>query len=296
MAKLDVSKLAERLEQLNKGGGNNGGGTSFSYIKLEDGRNVVRILPPKGDNDFAEEVFVHYGVGKSEENKNGTMVVCPTTKGEKEACPVCEYVKELRKLKKKDNDRYDKEARSLGRKKRVYFNAISEDTDLEDFEKREVEVDGKKVEKWFSISENKEMSPVRILGTGIGIFKDVLSFIVDPEYGDITDPKTGLDLIITKSGTGFNTNYDVKTKRKESEVEFEHWEECLNDLTVLSNVSRDYDALSALLTGEEPEPKDDDEDEDEEDTSTDSTDEGTDEEDDNLQDEIANAIKRRKNK
>src|SRR5690606_9181927 len=88
-----------------------------------------------------------------------------------------------------------------------------------------------------------------VFGSGIGIFKDILGLIVDPEYGDITDEKEGLDLIITKTGSGqFNTNYDVKTVRKESPVGFDGWEEELTDLSILTK-SKSYDDIAAILDG-----------------------------------------------
>jgi hypothetical protein len=293
MAKLDISKLAARLEELNKGGGNNSN-SSYSYLNLSDGRNVLRILPPKGENEFAEEVFVHYGVGKSESNQKGSMVVCPTTKDDNAKCPVCEAAKALRKLKKKDNDKYDKEARAIGRKKRVYYNAISENTNFADFERRVEEKDGKEVVTWWNTVEDKAGSPVQVFASGIGIFKDIIGFIIDPEYGDITDPEDGLDLIITKSGTGFNTKYDTKTKRKNSAIEFEYWEECLNDLTPLSK-HKTYDELVDMLQGGSGSSTPaDDEDEDEDDTSNNNTTDDSEEEDDDLQDEIQAAIKKRR--
>ena len=254
MGKLDINKLKERLEQLNNSGGNRNNGPGMNFLNLKDGRNVVRILPPRMDSDmFYEEVWVHFGVGKNAQNKNGTMVVCPKTKDENEPCPVCELADELRKLSKKREDSYDKQARSVRRKKRVYYNAISRDEDLSVYEKNE---EG----KWINTETGEEESPVKVLGTGIGIFKDILSLIVDPEYGDITDPEEGLDLIITKTGSGqFNTKYDVKTVRKESPIGFDKWEECLHDLSQLAK-PRSYDEILALMQGEESEQGEDTED------------------------------------
>jgi hypothetical protein len=257
MAKLDISKLAERLAQLSKG--NSGGGSSMGFITINDGRNVVRLLP-KRDNDetslFGEqEVFVHYGVGKSETNKNGTMVVCPTTYGDDKACPVCELAAELRKLSKKKDDSYDKQARQVQRKKRVYYNAVSRAEDLNSYKYDE----GQK--KWFN-KDGEEESPIKVLGTGVGVYRDILGIICDPEYGDITDFEEGLDVIITKSGTGFNTEYDVKTVRKESlaipddaPAELKSgWKEALHDLSSLAKV-KTYSEIASIMDGSDPEPE-----------------------------------------
>lgn len=289
MSGLNISKLAERLAQLNSGGKQQT--SSLSFLSIKDGRNVVRILPGKGESDFATEVWVHYGVGKSEQNKNGTMVVCPTTKGENQSCPVCELSKQLRSLSKKKDDNYDKQSKQLYRKKRVYFNAISREEDLSNYEFVE--------DKWKNKESGDEESPVKVLGTGIGIYKDILSLIVDPEYGDITDPVKGLDLIITKSGSGqFNTEYDVKTVRKESAIGFDGWESALNDLSQLAKV-KTYDEIAAIISGTKDEADDEDEeDEDEVVTAPKSTakEESSDEDDEDLQREIRAAIESRRKK
>lgn len=241
---LDIAKIAERLAQLNSNSGGNGGG--FSYLKLKDGRNVVRILPPAPGKDmFYSEVFMHYGINKTEENKKGVSVVCPTTLGDNKPCPVCELTKSLWQLSKSKEDSYQKQAKRLGRKKRVYFNVIDRGDDLSKFKKND---EG----KWINTDTNEEESPIKIMSTGVGILKDILGFIVDPEYGDITDAEKGLDVIITKSGTGLNTNYDVKTVRKESAIGFDNWEENLNDLNSLGKC-KSYDDLKQLLEGTDPE-------------------------------------------
>lgn len=246
--KLDISKLAARLNELNENS-NRGNGSSIGFIEIKDGRNVVRVLPPRDDMDsFAIEAWVHYGVGKTESNKKGSMVVCPKTHGEDKPCPVCEASSELKKLSKKKDDPYDKQARGLYRKKRVYYNAINRADDLSVYEQREE--DGKQV--WYNAETDEKDSPVKVLGTGIGVYKDIISLIVDPEYGDVTDAEEGLDLIITKTGSGqFNTKYDVKTVRKESPVGFDQWEEALNDLKPLTKC-KTYDEILAIMDGEDP--------------------------------------------
>jgi hypothetical protein len=291
MGKLNIDKLRERLEQLNNSGSNRGNGAGFNFLNLKDGRNVIRILPPReGADMFFEEVWVHYGVGKNAQNKNGTMVVCPKTHDENAPCPVCELADELKKLSKKRDDSYDKQSRSIRRKKRVYYNAISRDEDLSVYEKNE---EG----KWINTETGEEESPVKVLGTGIGILKDIISLIVDPEYGDITDPEEGLDLIITKTGSGqFNTKYDVKTVRKESPIGFDAWEECLHDLSQLAK-AKSYDEILAIMQGEEPEGEDEGDNEDEEPENEEpkqpEPDPATDDADD-LQNEIKAALARRR--
>lgn len=296
MGKLDIAALAEKLAQLNKnsnGGGGNKGGVSFLDVK--DGRNVIRILPPAKDAEsFYTEAWVHYGVGKTKDNKKGTMVVCPTTNDENAKCPVCELSKEFYALSSKKDDDMSKQAKSFFRKKRVYYNAISRDEDLSVYEKQGEGDDA----KWMNTKTDEEESPVKVFGSGVGIFKDIIGLIVDPEYGDVTDEEEGLDLIITKTGSGqFNTNYDVKTVRKESPVGFDKWEESLNDLSIFTK-SKTYEEIAKIMEGGEPEVSDDKIEEgtsmmpDKNEEPTTSNEEP--ESGDDLGDEIAAALKRRR--
>lgn len=299
MSKIDISKLAERLSQLNKETSGSTQGTGMNFLNINDGRNVLRILPAgTEEGDFYEEVWVHYGVGKTADNKRGTMVVCPTTGGEDKPCPVCDLSKQFFDLSTKRDDSYSKQAKSIYRKKRVYYNVVSRDVDLSEFELRdddESEDDGK---VWFNTKSGEKESPIKVLGTGIGIFKDLLGIIIDPEYGDVTHFDEGLDLIITKTGSGqYNTTYDVKTVRKETpaipsdapEGLVSNWKDYLVDLSQLSRV-KSYDELLKMLGGEVTEdnsgdaevdvPKEEPEEEPEGDMGS-------------IEDEIANALKRR---
>lgn len=285
--KLDVAKLMGRLQELNEGGGNNN--SNVSFLQIKDGRNVVRILPPSDKMEsFGEEVWVHYGVGKSASNKNGTMVVCPRTANENAPCPVCEASKELWNLSTKKDDEYMKQAKGLNRKKRVYYNAIDRGVDLDIFELREE--DDKKV--WYNTETNEKESPIKVLGTGIGVYKDLIKLIIDPEYGDITDPTEGLDIIITKTGSGqFNTEYEVKSVRKESEIGMDNWEEHLNDLEPFTKF-KSYDDILAILEGGDPSKSSNESSETEEDN-TPPANNVSQEEEDAMQAEIQAAIKRR---
>lgn len=289
--KLDISKLAARLGELNKPR-ESGEGTGVSFINIKDGRNQVRLLPGKEDpTEFYEECWVHYGVGKSGSNK-GTFVVCPTTTNEHAKCPQCELSKELKALSKKKDDNYDKQAKQAYRKKRVYFNAIDRADDLTSFVKDD---EG----NWLNAEGEKE-SPIKVLGTGIGVFKDILGLLTDPEYGEaILDPEDGLDLIITKTGSGqFNTEYKVTATRKEVPLDFDAWEENLNDLSALV-VPKTYDDIATIMDGGDPSSSTEDEDEDEDkggavDISDPDYDKSDDKEEDDLKDDIQAALARRR--
>lgn len=238
---LDLEKLKARLGDLNS----SSGGANMGFINLKDGRNVVRVLPPKEGTEFVQEVFMHYGVGKSSTNKKGTTVVCPTTHGDHKPCPICEASKQLKNLSKAKDDAYDKQSSQLYRKRRIYFNAIDRAFDLNSVTKNE---EGKYIG-----SDGKENNPVQILAVGVTIYKAILTLLCDPDYGDLLDPDAGLDLIITKTGTGRDTDYDTKAARKESPIGLDDWQDQLHDLTTLAKV-KTWEELNAILMGEDAPP------------------------------------------
>ena len=290
MAKLDIAKLAERLAQLNKNNGE-ATGTSMNFLTINDGRNLVRILPPReGADMFYEEAWVHYGVGKSKDNK-GTMVVCPTTAKEGAKCPMCELSKEFKRLSKKKDDSYDKQAKGVYRKKRVYYNAIDRNEDLSVYEYK---TEGEE-SKWVNTKTGEDESPVKVWGSGVGIFKSILALIVDPEYGDVTDAEEGLDLIVVKTGSGqFNTEYGVTTVRKETPVGFDGWETAMNDLSTLI-VPKTYDEIAGLMEGKEVDEEEEESTQEEVDKALDNLPTKEEEaEDDELGDEIKAALAKRK--
>lgn len=249
---MDISKLADRLSELNASSGGSGGG-GMDFYNIKDGRNVMRILPPaEGRDMFFEEVWVHYGVGKTADNSKGQMVICPKTHGENKPCPVCELSDEYFQKSSKKGDKFSKMSGEIRKKKRVYYNVLPKDDDFD--------IDGFKLEgdTWVN-ADGEEESPVKVMSTGVMVLKQILGIIVDPEYGDITDPEIGLDAIITKTGSGFDTAYETRTKRKDSPIGFDQWKEALTDLTRLTK-EKSYDELMGLLTGEVVEPEDKEED------------------------------------
>lgn len=292
---LNMEAIKARLNKLNESRGG-GGGSNTSYLKINDGRNVVRVLPPReGAESFEQEVFVHYGVNKTQ-NDNGKTVTCPTTHGEDKACPICEATKQLFKLSKKKDDRFEKEAKRMGRKKRVYYNVISRDEDLSAYSYKD--------NKWVKTVDGTEVeeSPVKVMNSGVNVLKAIFGLIVDPEYGDVTDPVEGLDLIITKTGSGFDTKYEVKSVRKESPIGLEGWETALTDLSVFARV-KTYEEIVAIVDGEAPTTKKEVEEDTEDEvkpTKTpeteepDTTPETEDDSDDDTDDAIEAALRRRR--
>lgn len=212
----NVDAVKERAENL--GGGDFG---DVNWINLDAGKNVIRVLPPLGDNQVPwADGYLHFGLGDA----GKTTVTCRKTWGKNEPCPVCELVEKLKKSKSKaDRDLGER----IGARKRFYLNVIDRDAEGTD----------------------KEYG---VLGCGVTIVKEISALMTDPDYAGLDDPDEGFDLTITKTGTGLNTEYKVIPKRNPSPLggsldEDETLERCA-DLESLF-VDKSYDELVAVIDG-----------------------------------------------
>ena len=157
-------------------------GSNAQWDKLQNGKNIRRVLWPKGDKDLCySEGSIHFGLG--EDGK--TSLVCRKTLNPNSHCPVCDYINKLQQSK----DLNDKKlADSLRARKRVYFNVIDRD----------------------SISGQDE---IKIMAVGTTVQKQIIAILCDPDYGDITDFDEGIDITIKRTGQLLNTEYTVLPKR-----------------------------------------------------------------------------------
>lgn len=219
MGKMNMEALKNRLDAAESGGGY----SNTDYDKLQNGKNVRRVLWPKGEKDvFYSEGFLHFSLGA--EGKK--VATCPKTFNEKNPCPICEYVAQLQKSKSKQDKKL---ANQIKAKRRIYINVLSRD--------------------------DEEETP-KVLPIGVTILKGLLETICDPDYGDITDPETGRDVTITRKGQGLNTEYSVLPKPKSSvvseDMEVDDIEEAMADLDALF-IEKSYDELQAILDEEDEE-------------------------------------------
>lgn len=225
MGKLNMEAMKAKLDSESRSGNYN----NAEYDKLKQGKNVRRILWPKGDSDsFYSEGFLHFNLGED----GNTVVTCPKTFGSKERCPICEYVEELQKSKNKEDAKL---ASKLKATRKIYVNTISRDDD--------------------------EETP-KVLPIGVTVLKGLLEAICDPDYGDITDPDEGRDVTITRKGEGMKTEYSVLIKPKASIVSDElSASEIEDDMTDLDSlfVKKSYEELQDILNGESLEDDDEDE-------------------------------------
>lgn len=133
--------------------------TRTSHLwKPSPGKNQVRIVPYQHnkDNPF-QELFFHYDLGK----KN---YLSPVTFGEPD--PVVEFSEKLKATGNSDDWKLSKK---LEPKMRTYVPVLV----------RGAEGEG-----------------VKLWGFGKQVYTELLGFITDPDYGDITDPGSGRDIVV----------------------------------------------------------------------------------------------------
>lgn len=191
-----------------------------NFHQFQNGRNLVRILPPwEGSDDFARPMGKHWNLGP-EGNMN---VFCP-----KECagmpCPICEELDHMWKMKP---DEATKEwLRSVGASRRYYVNII----DLNDLEKG-----------------------VQIGELPKSVLEEIWNIMVDEEagLGDITDWKKGYDLIIEKTGKGLSTRYSVRPKRSPTPIDKGEYEDKLINLEAFVK-TESYSDLKLIWEGKTP--------------------------------------------
>lgn len=126
--------------------------------KPEPGKQQIRIVPYQHnkDNPF-QELYFHYDLGK----KN---FLSPITHGNPD--PVVEFSE---KLKNSGNSDEWKLGKKLEPKMRCYVPIVV---------------------------RGKESEGVKFWGFGKTVYTELLGFMADPDYGDITDPMGGRDIVV----------------------------------------------------------------------------------------------------
>ena len=149
-----------------------------SLWKPQPGKTQIRIVPYalNKDNPFIE-LFFHY-------NLNNRTYLSPTSFGRPD--PIEEFAQ---KLKGSGNKEDYQLARKLEAKMRTFAPVIV---------------------------RGEEKQGVKFWGFGKTVYQELLSVIADPDYGDITDPVNGRDVVVEfisaeESGASFpKTNIRVK--------------------------------------------------------------------------------------
>ena len=129
----------------------------------DEGDQTVRILPTT-DGDPFKEFHFHYNVGKN------PGILCPK-RNHGEDCPICDFASKLwREGVENNDDTAKREAKKLFARKR-YYSPI--------------------------LVRGEESKGVRVWAYGKTAYETLLSYVLDPDYGDITHPETGTDIVMT---------------------------------------------------------------------------------------------------
>jgi hypothetical protein len=137
----------------------NRGNQKNNMWKPQEGEQTIRIVPT-ADGDPFRDYWFHYGVG------NSPGFLSPKRNfGEED--PLDAFV---RSMWKENTDESIKMAKDLGAKQRFFCPVIV---------------------------RGEEAAGARVWGFSKTVYEDIIRLILNPEYGDITDVDTGIDLTIT---------------------------------------------------------------------------------------------------
>lgn len=133
------------------------GGKTKNFWKPQQGTQTIRLLPTE-DADPFKSFFFHYGVGPE-------GLLCPKANFG-EVCPICDFVSKLFSEK-------DEESREMAKKmmkKQRFFSAI--------------------------LVRGEEKDGPKVWGYSKTVYEYFIKSVLDPDYGDITDPELGVDVTI----------------------------------------------------------------------------------------------------
>ena len=210
---INMELMRRKLATLR--GENKGNGNSV-FFRPDDGDTDIRIVPAP-DGDPLKEMFFHYNVGN---HQGGIM--CPK-RNFSERCPICDFASSLWREAADNNDEESKKlAKSLFVRTR-YFSPV--------------------------VVRGREEEGIKVYGYGKTAYELLLGYILDPEYGDVTDINEGTDITLTytkptKPGAFPQTN--LKMRRNTSPLI-----EDVDAISPLLDRMPDFDSLFERLSPEQ---------------------------------------------
>ena len=175
-----------------------------SFWRPQDGEQTIRIVPT-ADGDPFKDFWFHYNLG------NNPGFLSPK-RNFGEDCPLDSFVRNL--WNGSDEDK--RMAKKLSARQRFFAPVLV---------------------------RGEETQGVRVWGFGKQVYEKLLNLVLNPEYGDITDPDSGTDLVLTygkPAGASFpQTN--LTPRRKSSPLCADGPERC----TELLEGIPDFDGLFA---------------------------------------------------
>ncbi len=158
---INMELMRKKLASLRGEGGDN---RDSVWFKPDEGDQDIRIVPTS-DGDPLKEMYFHYNVG---EHRGG--ILCPK-RNYGESCPICEFASSVWREGVDNNDEESKKlAKSLFVRAR-YFSPV--------------------------VLRGREEEGIKVYGYGKKAYELLLGYILDPEYGDVTDANEGTDITLT---------------------------------------------------------------------------------------------------
>lgn len=156
-----------------------GDGKKNNFWRPQDGENNIRIVPTADGDPFKEKYF-HYGVGEQ-------SFLCPK-RNFGDSCPVCDFGN---KLWNEGTEESKQLAKGMFAKQR-FFSPV--------------------------LVRGEESEGVKVWGYGKLAYQKLLGIVLDPDYGDITDPEDGNDLKLMygkQPGASYPTT-DIRPRPRKS--------------------------------------------------------------------------------
>lgn len=159
------------------------------FWKPKQGNNIIRILPANdGEGVFAFHQVLHHGF-----KVEGKARAYPCMGTFKKPCPVCMV---------------------------IAFHDTDTDPDVQEIIKN---IGPRHAYLMNIIDRSDHGGIVKIYSAPKSVFADIMNYMNDDEYGDITSAEEGRDVKIHRTGEKLATRYNTRVSPKESAVGVENW-------------------------------------------------------------------------
>lgn len=238
---MNLNDYRKKHQDLLNGKIPGGSGDGEKYLKVEPGKNTIRILPWKDESKpfYAEAVIHRY------DDEQGKLKNYYCRKTDNEACPICDFYFDLWKSHKalglapKVKSKFGDLATKIKGTPRYYLNVV----DRRALENKADDAAG----------------ALKIFSTGAKVFTKIMDGLFNPDLMDETDQdnthvlslKKGNDFVLELGKSGEYNNYDQSTFRIKktpagSDRDVKVWMEVLHDIHGAIKIG-DYDEGKALV-------------------------------------------------
>ena len=209
----NLDRLREEFEKSKNGG-------SQFWKPREYGKYTVRFLPQQGEDSIFYKETKKHKIGDQ-------YLYCPRVEGD--SCPIC---KKYKALWEKNTTTSQALAKEIKPRFQYLYNIILKDEN------------GKQPE---------DPKKVLIYESGKKLYEKLMSYFFDPDFGDLTDAKSGFNFVIEKSegDMGFPSYDNSRPKRNPSPIsdDEEVIEEILSKVINLDSqvTYKSYEELEKIL-------------------------------------------------